>query len=260
MKRAARKKGPIINGFNALLVLSKSVPYSGTSYEPSLLPNTEVIVIGQETSAASVEVAAEELSEGELAEDVMDISRSDADEGEISDHSPEHMVVDQDKQSHVDDEESYEPSSNIITARQPELRVDTAQPELNDRRADDYDLDVVSDMPMGDASVETTTEEPNSSEEFRSSGNTQDEKESQYPNFSMTNDSDLDDYEPPEPAAIAEDSALQPLSVNSSHASISASGLDQRNTEVEHHSESLSGLRDHLTSSDTAAKADPQEV
>ena len=260
MKRAARKKGSIINGFDALLVLPKSVPYSGTSYEPSLLPNTEVIVTGQETSTALAEVAAEELSEGELEEDVMDISRSEADEGEISDHSPEHMVVDQDKQSHVDDEESYEPSSDIITARQPELRVDTAQPEYNGRRVDDYGLDVISDMPMGDASVKTTTEEPNSSEEFGSSGNTQDEKESQYPNFPMANDSDLDDYEPPEPASIGEDSALQPMSVNSSHASASASGLDQHNTEVEHHSESLSGLRDHLTSSDTAAKTDPQEV
>ena len=242
-----------------MLVLSKSVPYAETSYESSLRPDPEAFVTGQENSTNSAEVAAEDLSEGELEEDVMDISRSDADEGEISDHSSEQMVVDQDKQSLVD-EESYEPSSDIITTRQPEPPVGTAQPEFNDGREDDYGLDDVSDMPMGEASVKTTTGEPNSFEAFASSGNIQDEKESQYPNFPMANDSDLDDYEPPEPASLQEDSALQPMSVNSSHASVSASGLDQDNTEVEQSSESLSGLRDHLTPSHTAAKTDPQEV
>lgn len=236
-----------------MLVFSNSVPYAETTYESSLRPDAEVLFTGQENSTA------EGLSEGELEEDVMDISRSDADEGEISDHSPEQMVVDQDKQS-LDDDESYEPSSDIITARQTEPPVGTAQPEFNDGRADDYGLDVVSVMPMGDASVKTTTEEPNSSEDFASSGNTQNEKESQYPNFPMANDSDLDDYEPPEPASLGEDSALQPMSVNSSHASVSASGLDHDNTEVEHYSESRRGLRDHLTPSHTAAETDLQEV
>ena len=190
----------------------------------------------------------------------MDISRSDADEGEISDHSPEQMVVDGDKQSPVDDEESYEPSSDIITTRQSEPDVDTAQPELKGRRADNYALDVVSDMRMDDTSAKTTTEEPDSSEDFASSGITQDEEESQYPNFSMADDSDPDDYEPPEPASLGENSALQPISANSSHASFSAPGFDQDNTEVDRNSEPLSGLHDHLTLSDTAARTDPQEV
>ena len=243
-----------------MLVLSKSVPYAGTSYEPSLRPDAEISFTSRDNSIASVKVAADELSEGELEEDVMDISRSDADEGEVSDHSPEQMAVDQDKQSLVDDEESYEPPSDILTARQPEPPINTTQPEFNIRRANDYGLDVVSDMPMGDASFKTATEEPTSSEEFASSGNAPDEKESQHPNFSVVNDSDLDDYEPPEPASVEEDSALQPMSVNSSHASASASGLEQDNTELEHYSESLSGLRDRLTPSNTAAKTDPQEV
>ena len=243
-----------------MLVLSKSVPYAGTSDEPSLRPDAEANTTGQENSTASAEVAAEELSEGELEEDVMDISRSDADEGEISDHSPEQMVVDQDKQSLVDDEESYEPPSDIITTRHLETDIDTAQPELNDRRADNCALDVVSDITMGDTNVKTTTEEPNSSEEFASSGNTQDEEDSQYPNFSMADDSDPDDYEPPEPASLGENSLLQPISANSSHASFSASGLDPENTEVDHYSEPLSGLHDHLTLSDIAAKYDPKEV
>ncbi len=243
-----------------MLVLSKSVPYAGTSYEPSLRPDAEVITTGQENSTASAEVAAEELSEGELEEDVMDISRSDADEGEVSDHSPEKMVVDQDKQSPVDDEESYQPPRNIITTQHPEPNVNTGQPELNDRLADNYALDVVSDMPMGDTSVKTTTEEPNFSEDFASSGNTQEEEDSQYQNFSMADDSDPDDYEPPEPASLGENSVLQPISANSSHASFSAPGLDPENTEVDHYSEPSSGLRDHPTPSDTAAKIDPQEV
>lgn len=243
-----------------MLVLSKSVPYNGTSYEPSLRPDADAITSGEENSTASAEVAGEELSEGELEEDVMDISRSDADEGEISDHSPEQMDVDGDKQSPVDDEESYEPSSDIIATRHPEPGVDTAQPELNGRRADNYALDVVSDMRMGDTNAKTTTEEPNSSEDFASSGITQDEEELQYPNFSVADDSDPDDYEPPEPASLGENSALQPISANSSHASFSAPGLDQDNTEVDRNSEPLSGLRGHLTLSDTAAKTDPQEV
>ena len=242
-----------------MLVLSKSVPYAKTSYESALRPDAEAFVTGQENSTASAEVATEELSEGELEEDVMDISRSDADEGEISDHSPEQMVVDQDKQSLVD-EESYEPSSDIITTRQPEPPVGTAQPEFNDGRADDYGLNDVSDMPMGEASVKITTGEPNSFEHFASSGKTQDEKQSQYPNSPIAIDSDLDDYEPPEPASLGEDSALQPMLDNSSHASVSASGMGEDNTEVEHFSESLSGFRDYLTSSHTPAKTDPQEV
>ena len=242
-----------------MLVLSQSLPYNGTSYEPSLRPDADVVTSGQENSD-SAEVAGEELSEGELEEDVMDISRSDADEGEISDHSPEQMVVDGDKQSHVDDEESYEPSSDVITTRHPEPDVDTAQPELNGRRADNYALDVVSDMRMGDTSAKTTTEEPNSSEDFALSGIAQDEEESQYPNFSMADDSDPDDYEPPEPASLGENSALQPTSANSSHASISVPGLDQDNTEVDRNSEPLSGLRDHLNLSDAVAKTDSQEV
>ena len=260
MRGQPTKERTIIDGFDALLVLSKSAPYIGTSHEPSLRPDAELSFASREDSTASARVAAEELSEGELEEDVMDISRSDADEGEISDHSPDQMAVDQDKQSLVDDEESYEPSSDIITARQPEPPIDTSQPGFNDRRADEYGLDVVSDVPMVDASFKTTTEEPNSSEEFASSGNTQDETGSQYQKFSVANDSDLDDYEPPEPASVEEDSALQPMSVNSSHASGSASGLDQGNTELEHYPESLPGLRDHPTPSDTAAKTDPQEV
>ena len=190
----------------------------------------------------------------------MDISRSDADEGEISDHSPEQMVLDRDKQSLADDEESYEPSSDVITTRHPEPDVDTAQPELNGRRADNHALDIVTDMPMGDTSAKTSTEEPNSPQDFASSGNTQDEQESPYPNFPMADDSDPDDYEPPEPASLEENSSLQPTSANSSHASSSAPGLDQDNTEVDHYSEPLSGLPDHLSLSDTVAKNNPQEV
>ena len=243
-----------------MLVLSKSVPYAGTSYDPSSRPDAETITTGQENLTTLAEVAAEELSEGELEEDVMDISRSDADEGEISENSPEQMVVDQDKQNLVDDEESYEPSSDIITARHAEPDVDTAQPGSNSRRTDNHALDVVSDRPMGDTSVKTTTEEPNSSEDFSSSGNTQDEKESQYPNFSMADDSDPNDYEPPEPGSLGENSALQPISANSSHASFSAPGLDQDNTEVDHYPEPLLGPHNHLTLSDAAAKTDPQEV
>ena len=262
MRGQPTKDRTIIDGFDALLVLSKSAPYTGTSHEPSPRPDPEISFTSHDDSTASARVAAEELSEGELEEDVMDISRSDADEGEISDHSPEQMAVDQDKQSLVDDEESYEPSSDIITARQPEPPIDTAHPVFNDdRRANEYGLDVVTDVPMDDAVFKTTTEEPNSSEDFASSGNTQDETGLQYQKFSVANDSDLDDYEPPEPASVEEDSALQPMSVNnSSHASVSASGLDQDNTELKHHSEPLPGLRDHLTPSNTAAKTDSQEV
>ena len=242
-----------------MLVLSKSVPYAGTSYDPSSRANAEAITTGQENPTASAEVAAEELSEGELEEDVMDISRSDADEGEVSENSPEQMIMDQDRQNLID-EESYEPSSDIITARHAETNVDTAKPRLNSRRTHNHALEDVSDMPMVETGVKTTTEEPNSFEDSASSGNTQDEEESQYPNFSMADDSDPDDYEPPEPGSLREDSALRPISANSSHASFSAPGLDQNNTEIDRYPEPLSGSPNHLTLSDAAAKSDPQEV
>ena len=244
-----------------MLVVTKSVPHTGTSYDPSLRADAEAITTGQDNATASGEAAVEELSEGELEEDVMAISRSDADEGEISENSPEQMVVDQDKQSPVvDDEESYEPSSDIVTARHAEPEINAAQPESNGRRTDNYTLDVVSVMPMGATSAKTTTEEPNSSEDFASSGNTQDEEELQYPNFSIADDSDPDDYEPPEPASLGENSALETTSANSSHESLSAPGLDRDNTEVDHYPDPLSGTRNHLTPSDAAARNDPQEV
>ena len=206
--------------------------------------------------------ANEQLSDGELEEDVMDISRSEADEGEISDHSPEHIAESQDDRGSVKDEDSYEPPSDIIMSSNPGPDTSTIQPHQDDQSADAEMLDAVHDSPVADSIAVETAEEPILTEQNPANADTahanmQDEEKLSYATPSPADDSDPDDYEPPEP--FEEDSTLQPASADRSDASFSPLNIDQSHTGASILSNTPSIPHDPKLEPTTIG-ADPQEV
>lgn len=140
-----------------------------------------------------------QMSDGELEEDIMDISRSDVDEAELSLYSPKPLTEVQDTSSPIDDEENYEPPSEInITQRQepdpdPVLLyqdLETAKADLADQNAEDMEkLTSGKSSPAANANI---------------AGDVQSQRSiSRSP--SLADASDLNDYEPPEPAPLGEE-------------------------------------------------------
>ena len=137
--------------------------------------------------------------DGELAEDVMDISRSEVDEGEITDYSPEPPVIPQAEADPTEHEDVYEPPPIIdveptatpmpsgvdLRREATEVVPDASSAGATDGLAKRPQLADVSMMDLGDA---VKMSAPHS--------------QSPSPSVNFTNDSD--DYEPPEPVSPAE--------------------------------------------------------
>ena len=141
------------------------------------------------------------LSDDGLAGDVMDISRSDIDEGEITDYSPESPVVRQSQADPTEQEEVYEPPPTIgtelalpskavelIEPKQPPLLTTllAAQAEAGDT------VDSTSLIPQGASVIRSTDMEFDVGAKMPAS-HSQD-------SFTKNID-DSDDYEPPEPVS-----------------------------------------------------------
>lgn len=135
----------------------------------------------------------------ELAEDVMDISRSDADEGEITDYSPESPNLVEDQVPLLGSEDTYEPP---LTIDPVPLHTSTLQQGENDSHVTKSNPSHVT--PTGtqeDTEPSRDSEASNdSSEDTNESGEILDASRSQP----LNDDSDPDDYEPPEPATPVE--------------------------------------------------------
>lgn len=180
----------------------------------------------------------EPLFEGELEEDVMDISRSEVDEGELSEYSPtianaETLQI----ENTVNDEQSDKLSTDDGIKRRPSM------PDRTSANREGVEIE------MSNAKVETFStdgrelEEPLHVTEHNHSTDVQDEEQMSHP--SMANDSDADDYEPPEPAlalkasAVENESSSIPLSSIEVNGKIAPSprspraGLDSGNTSSE---------------------------
>ncbi len=148
------------------------------------------------------------MSDGELEEDIMDISRSDVDEAELSLYSPKPLTEVQDSSSSIDDDENYEPPSEINITQRQELNPDlvllhqdleTAKADLpaatQNRPSADQDA-----KPMG----KPTSGEPSPGANANIAGGEQPQRSlSRSP--SLADVSDPDDYEPPEPAPLGEE-------------------------------------------------------
>ncbi len=140
----------------------------------------------------------DQIGNGELAEDVMDISRSDIDEGEITDYGPKSPdLVDQTPLP--ESEDTYEPP---LTIDPVPLHPSTSQ-----------QCEIVSPVAESDPSHVTpngTQEDVELSRDSRaSSDSSQDTNESgeilaESRSQPLNDDSDPDDYEPPEPATLVE--------------------------------------------------------
>ena len=166
----------------------------------------------------SMHAADDRMSLGEVEEETMDISRSDVEEAELSLYSPKPMTEDQDILSFTGDgdDENYEPPSEIdINQRQrPDLHAvltqdlqlakDNLTTMTQNRPPVDQDAELIgrptSDGPSSIANADTADTERSQRSVSRS--------------LFPANASDLDDYEPPEPALLGKEDS-RPLRMSS---------------------------------------------
>ena len=148
------------------------------------------------------------MSHGELEEEIMDTSRSDVDEGELSLYSPKAAPEAQDTSGFLDDYENYEPPGEIsITQRQePDPDGVLLFQELEIAKAD---LPAqTQNQPSSDLNAEHTEKSisagPSPTANANMVGDEQ-SRRSQSRSLSLANASDPDDYEPPEPASLGEE-------------------------------------------------------
>lgn len=148
----------------------------------------------EETSASSNG----QPSDGELPEDTMDISRSDIDEGEITEYSPESLVMQQTEAEISDHEDVYEPHSIPGTK--------SALPSEVSTRQETSQLPMLAAQDASAAQADDTVQVPQESEaasnltmEAGSAGRISTPPPSHSPPPNIIDDSD--DYEPPEPVS-----------------------------------------------------------
>ena len=172
----------------------------------------------------------EQLPENDL-EDVMDISRSEADEGELTEYSPSPPIA-EDRQSinPVDDEESYEPPSDL-----PNLQLQDLD-SFADRAPSDSGVAAIAlpDVRIDDAPADHPKKilPQFDDENSNSDANMQVGKQVSDGESPVADASDLDDYEPPEPAPLVSEPILRPhLSLSNPELSSPLTSADVDNVE-----------------------------
>ena len=156
----------------------------------------------------SMQITENPTSDGEVEEDIMDISRSDVDDTEPSLYSPKAVTEVQDTSSFVDNDENYEPPSELsMTQRQErdpdavlfsqDLDIAEADPPAQTQNKPSPNLNAefiekpIPVEPSPVASVKSPSDEQSQRSLSRSP--------------SPANASDPDEYEPPEPASLGEE-------------------------------------------------------
>ena len=145
----------------------------------------------------------EQTQNGALTEDIMDMSTSDIDEGEITDFSPEPPNTIKDEAQIPEGDDTYEPPLNFAPVP---LTAATSQPNGPDKRASVSNSPPVKPTGKQECAEEShdshlsskSSEDTNESGEISAISRTQ----------SAADDSDPDDYEPPEPATPVEPSTI----------------------------------------------------
>ena len=183
---------------------------------PPVLPQAEVSI---------PDPGGEHAVREEVEDDVMDISRSDLDEGELPQSRGKlSYVEDQEMTDSIDDEESYEPPNDISALQQQHDISHTADDDLSD--ATSTKSEIADDRPHDSSAHKHEADLPQPDDETDMQG------EKQVPPLSQSSQSvgyasDSDDYEPPEPAPLVveptlppqEPAALSKFSPSLSHAS-----------------------------------------
>lgn len=171
----------------------------------------------------------------------MDISRSDVDEGESFDYSPK--LPNAEPQQLMEDEEAYEPPSDIGLRPQHESEQASSMADtlLKDAPGNDSEMhDVAHDI------LATNSENP-STVDGETLANIQDQEHLLIRSPSLTDASDPDDYEPPEPASLMHEAALLPevIAPYSESASLPP-GADADSDIAPIHAGSPAGIGDHV--------------
>ena len=197
------------------------------------------------------------MSDGEVEEDIMDISRSDVDDTEPSLYSPKAVV--QDTSNLVDDDENYEPPSELsMTQRQErdpdailfsqDLDIAKAHPpaQTQNKRSSNLNAEFIEEPtpvePSPVASVDTSSDEQSPRSLSRSP--------------SPANASDPDDYEPPEPASLGHEvlSSSHMLSADI-EASFSPRDVEKDHSIAQASSESITAVDQQVSVDAIAAEA-----
>lgn len=139
-------------------------------------------------SASPSPAVYKQLSDGELEEDVMDISRSDVDDGELSDPSYKSLKCEAlQNTSLIDDEQNYEPPATVTILDSPE---DTEIKSVE--RPATADDKITANVDDHVDSKQSLDRDPNT--------NLGDRERLLSESPLVDDSSDLDEYEPPEPA------------------------------------------------------------
>ena len=199
------------------------------------------------------------ISDGEVEEDIMDISRSDVDDIEPSLYSPKALTEVQDTLSFVDDDENYEPPSELSMTQRQQKDPDVV---LFSR-----DLDIAEDDPPAQTQNQTSSNlnaeiiekptpvEPSPVPSVNSSSDEQSPRSlSRSP--SPANASDPDDYEPPEPASPGDEvvPSIHMLSANTK-ASFSPRDIETDHVITHASSESITAVDQQVSVDAIAAEA-----
>ena len=154
------------------------------------------------------QIKASSMSDGEVEEDIMDISRSDVDDTEPSLYSPKAVTEAQVTSSLVDDDENYEPPSELSMTQKQERDPDAVlvsqdldiaeaglPAQMQNKPSSNLNAESIEKPtpiePPPVASVDTSSDEQSLQSQSRSP----------FP----ANASDPDEYEPPEPASLGDE-------------------------------------------------------
>lgn len=156
------------------------------------------------------------LSE-ESEEDVMDISRSDVDEAELSLYSPDPLNEVQDTSGFVGDDENYEPPNeiSIVQRKEPDPDAVVLYQDLETAKANPPVA--TQNQSFADQGVELIRMPVSVEPSPAPNDNIADDEQSQQSpsrSPSLADAGDSDDYEPPEPASLGEE-ALRPVQISS---------------------------------------------
>ena len=149
--------------------------------------------------------------------DIMDISRSDIDDAELSPYSPEPLNNFQDTSGFIDDDENYEPPSEIsvLQRQEPDPDAVLVYQDLETAKAN---LPVAKqNQSIADQGAELIRKPTSIEPSPAPHDNIADDEQSQRSlsrSPSLTDASDSDDYEPPEPASLGKEES-RPVQMSS---------------------------------------------
>ena len=181
-----------------MTAVETSIPGTFNSTTPAT-PTAPILLSRPGSSSGST-------SNGELEEDVMDISKSDLDEGEISEYAPQSI---QSVAQSVEREDAYEPPNSIDvkqTPTKPPMDLRISQQQSGGHTV--YHLGPSISKPQDDVEDHTNHQIPEKSKVTTSPTYLSKQAENldtrPIQRVSSNNTDESDDYEPPEPVSPSE--------------------------------------------------------